>query len=176
VTRPEAEAGFGTWTVEVPLPIGADWLSLNKMPRHKGDHIRRNALIKNLRRIAFDQIRAARVPQKLGRIRVQVELRFVDRRVRDASNFEPTIKPIIDAVQPTRQYDRTVRKRIGNRLEKVTEKVTEWGAGLVDGDDRRYLERPEPTIGEPIGAGTGRKGTVVLHITALQPVDTLEDE
>lgn len=164
-----------TWRVEVPLPIGADWISLNKPPRHLGEKVKRDQLKKNLRRLACDAIRAAGVPEGLGRIRVQVELCFVDARIRDASNFEPTVKPIIDAVQPTRHYKRNVTKRSGNRKVPVEEKVTEWGAGLVQGDDRRYLERPEPIIGEPIGRGTGRKGIVVLHITALQPTDTLED-
>jgi hypothetical protein len=178
VSAPAAETGLGTWSVEIPLPIGADWLSLNRPSRHKYEDIKRNALKKNLRRLAFDALAAARIPQELGRIQVLVELRFVDRRVRDVSNFEPTIKPIIDALQPTRRYMRKTKKRVGNRQVEVEELVTEWGWGLIEGDDKRYLDRPEAIIGEPIGRGTGRKGVVVLHITALQPelIDTLEDE
>ncbi len=164
-----------TWTVEVPLPIGAEWISLNRPPRHKYEQIKANDLKKTLRRLACEAIQAAGVPPGLGRIRVQVELRFVDRRVRDAANFEPTIKPIIDAVQPASSYQRTSKTRIGTRTVPVTETVNLVGAGLVAGDDRRYLERPEPTIGEPIGRGTGRNGIVVLHITALNPPPHQED-
>lgn len=159
----------GTWRVEVPLPIGAKWISLNRPPVHRFEQMRHNALRRNLRRLAADAIRDAGVPEGLGRVRVQVELRFIDRRIRDAANFEPTIKPIIDALQPTRRYERTTSTRFGRRIVRGVETVTEHGAGVVPGDDRRYLERPEPTIGEPIGRGTGRAGIVVLHITALNP-------
>jgi hypothetical protein len=178
VTGTAAETGVATWSVEIPLPIGADWMNLNKPPRHRGEQIRRNALKKNLRRLAFDALADAHVQQELGRVRVQVELRFVDRRTRDVSNFEPTIKPIIDALQPTRKYRREVTTKIGGRTVKVPEIVTEWGWGVIAGDDRRYLDRPEPIIGEPIGRGTGRKGVVILHITPLVPelIDNPEDD
>lgn len=172
------ETGVGTWRVEIPLPIGADWISLNRPSQHKYDEIKRKALCKNLRRLTFEALSAANVQQELGRVRVQVELRFVDRRTRDVSNFEPTLKPMIDALQPTRRYKRVTKKKIGNRTVPVEELVTEWGWGVVAGDDQRYLERPEPIIGEPIGRGTGRKGIVIFHITALMPdlIDTLEDD
>ncbi len=175
MSAPAAATGTSTWTVEVPLPVGADWMSLNRPPRHMGEQIKRNALKKNLRRLTFEALRDARIPQELGRVRILVEMRFVDRRVRDVSNFEPTIKPMIDAFQPTRRYVRTTKKKIGGQTVEGQEQVTEWGWGVVEGDDRRYLERPEPIIGEPIGRGTGRKGIVIFHITALEPVDTLED-
>lgn len=179
MTATAAETGLDAlWHVEIPLPVGADWMSLNKPARHKGEQIKRNQLKKNLRKIAFDALTEARVQQELGRVRVLVELRFVDRRTRDVSNFEPTVKPIIDALQPTRRYTRMNKKKIGNRIVEVPERVTEWGRGVVEGDDRRYLDRPEPVIGEPIGRGTGRKGVVILHITPLVPelIDNLEDE
>lgn len=169
MTGPAADTGVKTWTVEIPLPIGADWISLNRAPAHLGEKISRDRLKKNLRRLAFEALADAHVQQELGRVRVQVELRFTDRRTRDASNFEPTVKPIIDALQPTRKYRRETKKRVGGRTVTVPEIVTEWGWGVVEGDDRRYLERPEPIIGEPIGRKTGRKGVVVLHITPLVP-------
>jgi hypothetical protein len=177
VTAPP-QTGLGTWRVEIPLPVGADWISLNKPSRHKYDDMKRNALRQNLRRLTFEALRDAGVQQELGRIRVQVELRFVDRRIRDVSNFEPTLKPMIDALQPTRRYTRTTKKKIGNRTVLAKEQVVEWGWGVIAGDDRRYLERPEPVIGEPLGRGTGRKGIVIFHITALVPelIDNLEDE
>jgi hypothetical protein len=177
VSAPAADTGVTTsWTVEIPLPVGADWMSLNRPARHTGEQVKRNALKKNLRRLTFEALRDARIPQELGRVRVLVELRFVDRRVRDVSNFEPTLKPMIDALQPTRRYVRTTKKKLGGQTVTGEEQVTEWGWGVVEGDDRRYLERPEPIIGEPIGRGTGRKGVVVFHITALEPVDTLEED
>jgi hypothetical protein len=178
VTAPAAETGLGTWSVEIPLPIGADWLSLNRPPRHKYDEIKHNALKANLRRLTFEALRDANVQQELGRIRVQVELRFATQRTRDVSNFEPTLKPMIDALQPTRRYKRVKKKKIGKRTVPVEEVVTELGWGVIAGDDQRYLERPEPVIGELIGRGTGRKGIVIFHITALVPelIDNLEDE
>lgn len=127
MTASAAETGVATWSVEIPLPIGADWLSLNRAPANVGQKIKADRLRKTLRRLAFDALSEARVQQELGRVRVQVELRFTDRRTRDASNFEPTIKPIIDALQPTRRYKRVSKKRVGGRLVEVPETVTEWG-------------------------------------------------
>lgn len=161
-------AACGVYRVEVPLTLGTTWLSLNKAPAHRGEKIRWDGWKKRWRRAAFDAMADAELPQEMGRIRLQVELRFVDGRTRDPSNFVPTFKPMIDALQPTRTYTRNRKHKVGSRTVPATETVTEWGWGVVEGDDPRYVEQPEPIIGEPIGRGP-RKGIVIFHITPLDP-------
>lgn len=43
---------------------------------------------------------AAKVPRSLGFTRITIELKFKDRRNRDAENFRhPTVKPLLDAMK-----------------------------------------------------------------------------
>lgn len=156
---PQVPASGDGWTVVIDMPLFGEWLNLNTI--HQMHWGRRWSGQRAWRKAAYDALSRKRLPKGLGRVRVQVELRFTDRRVRDVSNFEPTLKPIIDALQPqkvTTSTDKKGRKRT----------VVELGVGLIPGDDKRYLDRPEAIIGEPLGRKNPVKGQVILHITPLQ--------
>lgn len=142
-------------------PVG--WLSLNDRPGGRGAAIAAWRAKTAWRTAAYNALLRRRLPTGLARIYVQVEFRFPDRLHRDPSNFEPTVKPIIDALQTTRQYH---RKKRGGGLELVVEP----GIGMVLGDDPRYLVRgPELPVGEPLGRANPIKGVVILHIVPLPP-------
>jgi hypothetical protein len=155
------------WTVQIPLPWGTNWLNLNKAPSGEKERNTFNGWKRKFRRTAYEALQDAGVPQGLGRIRLQVTLHFPDRRVHDPSNVRPTVKPMIDALQPHREYTRRYNRVVYGKRQQGVEKVIEWGWGVIPGDDPRYLVEPEPLIGEPIGRDPTCKGVVVFHIVPL---------
>lgn len=167
-SRPDPAAVDQTWQVVVNMPVFEEgrkagqpvgWLGLNTLPRSVSEKIAKDKAAKLWRRAAYAAIVKARVPQRLGRISVGVELRFTEtREERNAANFEPTIKPVIDALGPQRVYP----SKDKNGKEYL---VAELGREVVNGDDARYLLRPgEPVIGEPLGRKSRVRGQIVLTI------------
>lgn len=164
---PQVPASGEGWTVVIDMPVfekgrkagkPVGWLNLNTMRRlHWREH---DEIIRLWRQASYKALLAKRLPKGLGRVRVQIELRCVENRIRDVPNYEGTFKPIIDALQPTRVK---LRKNRNGR----TEAVTELGVGLIAGDDSRYLERTA-VEGDPLGRNHKSKGQVILHITPLQ--------
>lgn len=162
----EPRVPVGLYQVEIPLPAGTTWISLNRAPRSRGEKIGWDKWKKRWRLAAYTALLNAGIPS-FERIHLQVELRFVDRRVRDASNYRPTVKPMIDALQVGREYDTVRRTKAYGRTVEQVRHVIEYGAGIIPGDDRRYLVEPEHLIGPPIGRDAGTKGIVIFHITPL---------
>ena len=153
--------------MRVLLPHGTGWLSLNKAPRGVSEKIKWNGWKRSFRVAAYQAFQQNIIPQGLNRIHLQVTLHFPDRRHRDPSNFRPTIKPMIDALQPHREYDRAYNRTVFGRKTGGTEHVIEWGWGVIPGDDPRYLVEPEHLIGEPIGRDPTCPGVVTFHIVPL---------
>lgn len=144
------------WRIIIPTPPDG-FLSLNKVNRGHWSVSRRIA--RAWRTAAYQAAQIHRLPTGLARVRAEVVLRFADRRVRDAGNYEATVKPIIDGLGPRRVY---------NRAGKI---IVELGYGLIPGDDARYLDKPATVIGEPIKrAPGGPAGWVELTITDLSAV------
>lgn len=175
------------WTVVIDMPgpgprgqgkpVG--WLNLNTV---SGMHWKKRWPIEvSWRAQAFRALTKHRLPKAppptgqieqvaVQRYRVEVELRFTDATVRDASNYQPTIKKVIDALGP---YE---IKMVMDRKRGVKRPVEHLGCGLIVADDRRYIEQPEPTIGPkitrrryPDGRLITPDGQIVLRITPLQP-------
>lgn len=159
------------WRVEIPMPVFPDgrqrgepvgWLNLNKLTGGVRGAQQRWRVKKQWREAAYAAYRAHRLPRGLDRIYLQVEFRFPDKVRRDPANYELTIKPIIDALQPERCGVRY------NPAKKRREPFVDKGWGVVPGDDPRYVVRgPELAIGEPLGRGNPIKGMVILHITPM---------
>lgn len=153
------------WRVEVTMPVfgvgvPVGWQSLNKLPTTVRDKIRWDAARREWRQAAYAAIITAQVPRNLGRISATIELRFPDRTVRDPANFEPTIKPVIDAFGPQ-------RVRRSPQKKKDFGIVVELGRGVIPGDDPRYLTRPNPIIGPPLGRQNPIKGVIIVHVQQL---------
>lgn len=151
------------WRIEVPMPgckIGhpVGWLSQNRPATSAREGIRHSKVRKAWRLASFNACQ--RVPTGLGRIHVTVELRFPDKIRRDPPNFEPTIKPVIDALSPMSHYVIQKGKRKGERVELV-------GRGVIPDDNPKFLARGETIIGEPLGRTNPIKGIVILHILPL---------
>lgn len=155
------------WTVVVNMPCWESgkkkgqpvgWLNMNE-GRHKMTAWR---MSKAWRKAAFDALTIARLPRGLPRVRIQFELRFTTKQTaRNAANYELTIKPVEDAAGPKKVKIRRDPRTGGKKP------VVEWGVGLVAGDDKRYIDRPEVIIGPPLGRDHKSKGQVILHITPL---------
>ena len=140
-----------TWTVEIPAP--AAMKSVNKQEHHQVAARYRRAW----RETAWARYAAAKLPQGLSRIRVEVELRFTDGRKRDAPNYHyHVIKPIVDALQPER---RVRNPKGGIRVER--------GWGVVPDDCAEFVELREPRMGPPVAKTRYPFGLVVLTITDL---------
>lgn len=163
---PTAADEDGWLRVEIPMPVfesGADqgkpvgWLSLNKLPNTVREQIKQKKIAKLWRQAAYNAYLKHRVPTGLDRIYVQIEYRFAENHGQEPSNFERTVKPIIDALQPMRRYHRKTRK--GLRL------VIELGAGVIPTDAQRHLVRGhELLVGEPLGKTNRVQGMVILYI------------
>lgn len=165
---PTVPASGDGWTVAVDMPrfekgrkrgqpVG--WLNLNTM---KKLHWREQGEIHRLwRKAAYNALSAKRLPKGLGRASVVIELRCVETRDRDVPNYEPTFKPIKDAMQPMRRY-------LAKDKKGKDKLVIELGVGLIPGDHKKYLDLPEAFEGSPLGRNHKSKGQVILHITPLQ--------
>jgi hypothetical protein len=152
-------------------PVG--WLSLNRLPsgvrtRPLKDgrppsvlgKIEWGLAVEAWRLASFEAIVVAGVPRNLGRIELQIELRFPDLAERDTGNVEPTLKPIVDALGKGRVY-RSKAKKTDHGM------VVEPGRGVIDTDGPRNLIRPNITVGEPLGRTNPIKGIVVMTIRQL---------
>lgn len=129
-------------------PVG--WASMN----HRGHWSIGYRAVAAWRADAYKAYERARLPKGLDHVYVEVELRFADRVHRDPANFEPTIKAVIDALQPT------TSKISNGKL------VVSLGWGVIPGDDPRYLTRgPEQPIGEPLGRKNPVQGLITITIT-----------
>lgn len=169
---PTVPASGEGWKVVIDMPRGVGrnpnytggyvgWLNLNTVSKLHWRH--RWPIERAWRKAAAAALKRKRLPKGLTRVRVQVELRFPDKGIRDAENYEWTIKRCIDALQPEKIVWTVDPKT------QVKKPVLHAGAGLIPGDDKRYLDRAENVIGPPLGhkAGTPR-GQIILHITPLQ--------
>lgn len=78
------------WTVTIPAP--APWLNANQTHKRRPDK-----LIRLWRDAGLVHARYARLP-KLQRAHILAELRFGDNRRRDAGNFYPTLKALVDGL------------------------------------------------------------------------------
>lgn len=178
MTRPATQAdptvlGEDWIRVEIPMPVFDDgprqwqpvgWLNSNNLP----DTVRKKIIwdeAKALwRRAAYNAYVRARVPTGVDRIEVRIEFRFLENHDQEPSNYEFTVKPIIDALQPLKSYPQKKRKG-GTRL------VIELGAGVIPRDSQRHLVRgPELPVGAPLGKNSRVKGMVIVHIRPL-PVE-----
>lgn len=161
--------------VEVPMPVFEDgarqwqpvgWLSLNNLPKRARDRIRWDQAKALWRRAAYNALRKARVPTGLNRIEVRVQFRFAEESGQEPPNYEPTVKPIIDALQKQKQYPQRTR-RDGTRL------VIELGVGVVPTDGRQHVTRgPEMPVGEPLGKHSRVQGMVIVYIRPIPMEET----
>lgn len=145
------------WRIIIPTPPEG-FLSLNKVNRGHWSVSRRIA--RAWRTAAYQAAQIHRLPTGLARVRIEVVLRFPDRRLRDASNYESTVKPIVDGLGPRRVY-----------RDKHGKLHVDLGYGLIPGDDARYLDKPATVIGEPARpTPDSPRGWAQLTITDLSGV------
>lgn len=153
ILMPVFDAGKRAWK-----PVG--WLSMNNLPSTATEKIWWDKAKAAWRRAAYNAYLKAHVPVDCGRIEVRIEFRFTEERGQEPSNYELTVKPIIDALQPLKQYRQ--RTKTGHRL------VIELGVGVIPRDDQRHLVRgPELPKGPPLGKKNRIKGMVIVHIKPL---------
>lgn len=126
----------GVWQVTIPAP--AAWISANQ----RTDRRRQTPVRQAWRDATLIHARAAKLPQ-LQRAHVLAVLRFADRRRRDAHNYYPVIKVVVDALV---------------------------AYGLLPDDSTQYLDGPDLRIGDPVPASAwGPVGELELTISALPP-------
>lgn len=104
-----------SWTLVIPVSV---WLNVNQRRHGKAVAV----YVKQLREDARTYARAARLPG-LGRAHILAVLQFRDNRRRDAANYHPTVKPLVDGLVDH---------------------------GLLPDDSHTYLDGPDLRIGEPL--------------------------
>lgn len=113
------------------------WLTENQKRRQPWYAYR--AVIGRWRLWGFKHGQRLGLDKPLPRARVVAELRFVDRRVRDPSNWSSTAKAVIDGLVD---------------------------AGVFPGDDHRYVVGPDMRVGACVPAGTSE--LLIVHIWRQQ--------
>lgn len=139
------------WPLVIPAPC--DWANSNQR-QHWAAKAR---LVKQWRAETVNRARAAGLPTGLGRVRIDVMLRFTTRHRRDALNYEPTIKGVVDGLC----RDKT-------RINRDGKEVHAPGYGLIWDDEPTYLDGPFPRIGEPVDSRQYPRGVMQLMITSLE--------
>jgi crossover junction endodeoxyribonuclease RusA len=136
LARVPAASGTGPIprTWTLTLPAGMQLLNANDRDAHWG---RRKKLTESLRQTAAWLARQQRIP-RLERAHVLAVYQPPDKRKRDPGNWYPSYKACIDGI------------------------VTD--AGILPGDDAKYLDGPDPRLGEPYPGGR-----IVLVITEIAP-------
>lgn len=120
-----------SWTLTIPAP--APWLNAND----RGHWSKRSGLTRVWRETAQILARQQRLPG-LGKVCIEAVLSFPDKRRRDAHNYYPTLKAIVDGLVDH---------------------------GLIPDDSAQYLIGPDIRVGEPVRAKKyGPSGVVVLTI------------
>ena len=139
------------WPLVIPAPC--DWANSNQRQHWAA----RARLVKQWRAETVNRARAAGLPTGLGRVRIDVLLRFTSRHRRDALNYEPTIKGVIDGLC----RDKT-------RIDKHGKEIHAPGYGLIWDDEPTYLDGPFPRIGDPVDGERYPRGVMQLLITSLE--------
>ncbi len=157
------------WRVVVNMPLFGDgkragqpvgWHSLNNLPASTAEKILYSKAKKQWRLATYAALQSARVPKHLGRIAVDIELRFPEQRDdRNSENFGLSIKPVIDALGKTEIKRTTYRGK--PRL------VVNVGWEVVESDAPRFMVQSHPTIGEPLGRNSKVRGQIILTIRQL---------
>lgn len=138
ITRAAPAATAGPWRLVLAAPCA--WISAND-GMHWGA---RPALLDRWRNAAYLSLlarfggRADAPPKQMDRVRVDIECHFRDRQHRDAANYHPTAKPVVDALGPPFLRRPTRRQPRGRSAP---------GFGLLVDDTPAHLDGPHVTIG-----------------------------
>jgi hypothetical protein len=126
-----------SWTLRVTAP--AQWINANG----RRDRRQLAPAVRLWRNAGHTHALAAKLPH-LDRAHILATLHFTDARRRDAHNFYPTLKALVDGIVD---------------------------AGVLDDDSTRYLDGPDIRIGDPIIKGRNRlytaPGQAVLVISEV---------
>ncbi len=164
--------GVTGWTVAVDMPRFEDgkkvgqltgWLDSNNPPTTTRQRIEHGEIRRLWRQAAKVAYARARLPRNLDRIFLLVQFQFADARPRDQANFEPTLKPVIDALQRERiVVVRKTNPKTG-RVTLDTQTHLGWGVIPNDGDEHLVRGQQQPKL-PPLGKHSTVGGRVVLHI------------
>jgi crossover junction endodeoxyribonuclease RusA len=133
-------------TVTIELPWTAPPLSLNDRGYTRGAAMAKAAKTREIRETMVALAVHAQLPQNVPHVTVQLHYQPRDSRRRDTDNLVATLKPLADALTPSR-----VRK--GRTVP---------GYGMVPDDIPAFMAKPEPIIHDPV---KGEGGRMWLEIT-----------
>lgn len=164
--------GVTGWVVAIDMPRFEDgeragelvgWLQMNKPPTSTRQKIQHTEIRRLWRQAAKAAYGRQKVRRNLGRVYVLVEFQFADNIKRDQPNFEPTVKPIIDALQPQRVVPIKKKNKRTGRIELSTQVHLGWGV-VPDDADEWVVRGPQQPKLPPLGRDSHIGGRVVLHI------------
>lgn len=137
-----------TETVRIDLPWTAPPLSMNDRGYTRGAVMAKAAKTREIREAIVALAKQAGLPKGVAHVTVQLHYQPRDNRRRDTDNLVATLKPIADALTPSRMTGR-----------KITP-----GHGMVLDDTPKWMAKPEPIIHDPV---KGEGGHMWLQITYL---------
>ena len=141
-------------TVILPLPFSAPPLSLNDGGASRGAAFAKAKVRKGIRQAVCKLAALAYVPRDVEHVTVQLHYRPRDNRRRDTDNLVATLKPICDALTPSKLA------RISPRTGRPV--PAQVGYGMVPDDTPQYMAKPEPVIHPPI---MGEPGSMWIELS-----------
>ncbi len=126
------------WTLRIPAPV--TWINANE----RMSPLAKSMLVREWRGTARVLALAAKLPRQIPHVHILATLHFRDDRRRDAANFQPTLKAIVDGL-------------VDHGL------VADDSTGHVDGPDARIGAKLPPREYGPVGE-------IVLTITEVLDV------
>lgn len=164
--------GVTGWVVSIDMPVfetgkragqRVGWLDMNHPATTTAARIVHSEIRRLWRQAAKVAYTKQRLPRGAGRIYVLVQFQFNDNTKRDQPNFELTVKPIIDALQPERIVVVKKKNKRTGRIELSTQ--VHLGRGVIPDDSDEWLVRgPQQPKLPPLGRNNPIRGRVVLHI------------
>jgi len=134
-----------THTIRLDLPWSCPPLSMNDSGASRGAMFAKAAKRREIRETVAIIGRAEGVPTNVAHVTVQLHYRPRDNRARDTDNLTATLKPICDALTPSRMVGRKYYP----------------GCAMVIDDTPRFMAKNEPII-HPAERGAGGAMWLVL--------------
>jgi len=128
-----------TWRLTITAP--AAWVNANARTHYHA----KARLTRAWRKAALAAADERQLPQGLGKVHILAVMRFADRRTRDAANYHPTLKAVVDGL------------------------VADYG--LAADDSTAHVIGPDARVGEPVHKGHRLAPPGVVELTITEVVD-----
>ncbi|MBH0778800.1 hypothetical protein [Nocardia bovistercoris] len=131
----------------LPLPYTRPPLHANKTAASREAKLGEARIRRDIRAKVVAAATLAHLPRGVDHVVVELHWQPEFQRARDTDNLMPTLKPIADALTPTKP---------GRKLRRGGRGPDILGYGMVRDDTPRWMTKPEAVIHDPVPGEPGR--------------------